>query len=165
MMLQKLSNERNLSFTVKESTTEADKRQPTLNHVISTKATPVDESGCVSLEKERNSSDCCYEQSNSDVTTQLDGLRAAIDTNSNVSSERGNSVSGSGIIMDNLSEELQQSLRRQGLTVDDLLNGLPEFAVKWKSIRDVSQCSTCASPIDFLSRKVSVLLGHFLNLG
>ncbi|XP_015777471.1 PREDICTED: myotubularin-related protein 6-like [Acropora digitifera] len=50
-------------------------------------------------------------------------------------------------------DDLQISLKRQGLTVDDLLESVPPFVVEWQSVRDVSQCLNCASPIDFLSRK------------
>ena len=53
-----------------------------------------------------------------------------------------------------LSDDLQKTLKRQGLTVQDLLQSAPPFAVEWKSVRDVFQCLTCAAPIDFLSRKV-----------
>ena len=51
-------------------------------------------------------------------------------------------------------DDLQITLKRQGLTVEDLLQSAPPFAVDWKSVRDVFQCLTCAAPIDFLSRKV-----------
>lgn len=54
-------------------------------------------------------------------------------------------------------DDLQISLKRQGLTVDDLLESVPPFVVEWQSVRDVSQCLNCASPIDFLSRKVIFL--------
>ena len=50
--------------------------------------------------------------------------------------------------------DLQLLLKRQSLTVDELLQSVPPFAVEWKSVRDVFQCLTCAAPIDFLSRKV-----------
>lgn len=50
-------------------------------------------------------------------------------------------------------DDLQISLKRQGLTVDNLLESVPPFVVEWQSVRDVSQCLNCASPIDFLSRK------------
>lgn len=53
-----------------------------------------------------------------------------------------------------LSDDLKKTLKRQGLTVEDLLQSAPPFAVEWKSVRDVFQCLTCAAPIDFLSRKV-----------
>jgi len=53
-----------------------------------------------------------------------------------------------------LPDDLQKTLKRQGLTVQDLLQSAPPFAVEWKSVRDVYQCLTCAVPIDFLSRKV-----------
>ena len=53
-----------------------------------------------------------------------------------------------------LSDDVQKTLKRQGLTLQDLLQSAPPFAVKWKSVRDVFQCLTCAAPIDFLSRKV-----------
>lgn len=53
-----------------------------------------------------------------------------------------------------LPDDLQETLKRQGLTVQDLLQSAPPFAVEWKSVRDVFQCLTCAAPIDFLSRKV-----------
>ena len=53
-----------------------------------------------------------------------------------------------------LPDDLQKTLKRQGLTVQDLLQSVPPFAVEWKSVRDVFQCLTCAAPIDFLSRKV-----------
>lgn len=49
--------------------------------------------------------------------------------------------------------DLQLTLKRQGLSVEDLLQSAPPFAVEWKSVRDVFQCLTCAAPIDFLSRK------------
>ncbi|XP_078370553.1 phosphatidylinositol-3,5-bisphosphate 3-phosphatase MTMR6-like isoform X2 [Oculina patagonica] len=52
-----------------------------------------------------------------------------------------------------LSDDLKKTLKRQGLTVEDLLQSAPPFAVEWKSVRDVFQCLTCAAPIDFLSRK------------
>ena len=63
-----------------------------------------------------------------------------------------NQDSGTG---DLVSDQLQKSLKRQGLTVKDLLQSAPPFALEWKSVRDVYQCSTCSAPIDFLSRKVS----------
>ena len=50
-----------------------------------------------------------------------------------------------------LLDDLQKTLKRQGLTVQDLLQSAPPFAVEWKSVRDVFQCLTCAAPIDFLS--------------
>lgn len=50
-------------------------------------------------------------------------------------------------------DQLQKSLKRQGITVNDLLQSAPPFALEWKSVRDVFQCSTCSSPIDSLSRK------------
>ncbi|EDO34710.1 predicted protein [Nematostella vectensis] len=50
-------------------------------------------------------------------------------------------------------EHLQKALKRYCLTMDDLLMELPPIAIKWKSVRDVSQCSTCSLPIAFLSRK------------
>ena len=50
--------------------------------------------------------------------------------------------------------DLQLILKRQGLTVEDLMQSAPPFAVSWKSARNVFQCLTCATPIDFLSRKV-----------
>ena len=59
--------------------------------------------------------------------------------------------SGIGVTVPN---DLQVTLKRQGLTVEDLLQSAPPFAVEWKSVRDVFQCLTCAAPIDFLSRKV-----------
>ena len=55
-----------------------------------------------------------------------------------------------------LPDDLQKTLKRQGLTVQDLLQSAPPFAVEWKSVRDVFQCLTCAAPIDFLSRKVKL---------
>lgn len=61
-----------------------------------------------------------------------------------------NQDSGTG---DVVSDQLQKSLKRQGLTVKDLLQSAPPFALEWKSVRDVYQCSTCSAPIDFLSRK------------
>ena len=57
-----------------------------------------------------------------------------------------------------LPDDLQKTLKRQGLTVQDLLQSAPPFAVEWKSVRDVFQCLTCAAPIDFLSRKVNCIL-------
>ena len=51
-------------------------------------------------------------------------------------------------------DDLQKTLKRQGLTVEGLLQSAPPFAVEWKSVRDVFQCLSCAAPIDFLSRKV-----------
>lgn len=53
-----------------------------------------------------------------------------------------------------LPDDLKITLKRQGLTVEDLLQSAPPFALEWKSVRDVFQCLTCAAPIDFLSRKV-----------
>ena len=53
-----------------------------------------------------------------------------------------------------LPEELKTDLKRQGMTLNDLLTDVPSIAVQWKSVRDVIQCSSCASPIAFLSRKV-----------
>ena len=55
-----------------------------------------------------------------------------------------------------LPDDLQKTLKRQGLTVQDLFQSAPPFAVEWKSVRDVFQCLTCAAPIDFLSRKVKL---------
>lgn len=69
-----------------------------------------------------------------------------------------------------LSDDLQKTLKRQGLTVQELLQSAPPFAVEWKSVRDVFQCLTCAAPIDFLSRKVkshsciSVVFKSILNV-
>ena len=60
-----------------------------------------------------------------------------------------------------LSDDLQKTLKRQGLTVQDLLQSAPPFAVEWKSVRDVFQCLTCAAPIDFLSRKVKLHVTSF----
>ena len=51
--------------------------------------------------------------------------------------------------------EVQIMLKRHGLTLKDLFQHAPPFAVEWKSVRDVSQCLNCATPIDFLSRKVN----------
>ncbi|XP_073252386.1 phosphatidylinositol-3,5-bisphosphate 3-phosphatase MTMR6-like [Porites lutea] len=67
-------------------------------------------------------------------------------------SEASNSSqdSGTGRIVPT---DLQLILKRQGLTVEDLMQSAPPFAVSWKSARNVFQCLTCATPIDFLSRK------------
>ena len=40
--------------------------------------------------------------------------------------------------------------------LSNLLEQIPSFSVEWKSLRGVTQCS-CGSPIDNLTRKVSVL--------
>lgn len=53
-----------------------------------------------------------------------------------------------------LPQELKTDLKRQGMTLNHLLTDVPSIAVQWKSVRDVSQCSSCSSPIAFLSRKV-----------
>ena len=68
-------------------------------------------------------------------------------------SEASNSSqdSGTGRIVPT---DLQLILKRQGLTVEDLMQSAPPFAVSWKSARNVFQCLICATPIDFLSRKV-----------
>lgn len=68
--------------------------------------------------------------------------------------------SGSGGLVP---DQLQKSLKRQGLTVNDLLQSAPPFALEWKSVRDVFQCSTCSSPIDSLSRKVSCVTLQLLQ--
>lgn len=57
-----------------------------------------------------------------------------------------------------LPQELKTDLKRQGMSLNDLLTDVPSIAVQWKSVRDVSQCSSCAAPIAFLSRKVGT--GH-----
>ena len=68
-------------------------------------------------------------------------------------SEASNASQDSGI-GGVIPDQLQKTLKRQGLTVNDLLQSAPPFALDWKSVRDVFQCSTCSAPIDFLSRKV-----------
>ena len=40
--------------------------------------------------------------------------------------------------------------------LSNLLEQMPSFSVEWKSLRGVTQCS-CGSPIDNLTRKVSIL--------
>lgn len=161
-MLQRYSNETELSSISNESQGDRQKEVPTLNHVISRKAIPTEDSAYVSSDKSGHLSFCNYKQSNSDVTTQVNELCLTNNGNCIGASESLGSDSADSGVRKDISEELQLSLRRQGLTIDDLLNELPDFAVKWKSIRDVSQCSACASPIDFLSRKVRFLRGFFV---
>ncbi|XP_031549865.1 myotubularin-related protein 6-like [Actinia tenebrosa] len=52
-----------------------------------------------------------------------------------------------------LPPEITTALKRQGMQLKDLLTDVPSLAVQWKSVRDVSQCSSCAAPIAFLDRK------------
>lgn len=40
--------------------------------------------------------------------------------------------------------------------LSNVLEQMPSFSVEWKSLRGVTQCS-CGSPIDNLTRKVSIL--------
>ncbi|XP_028412790.1 myotubularin-related protein 8-like [Dendronephthya gigantea] len=51
-----------------------------------------------------------------------------------------------------LSSIVQKELRRQGISLNDLVSDNPRLSLDWRSFRGVTQCS-CASPIDTLTRK------------
>ena len=92
-------------------------------------------------------------------TEQADSLLNSHESESssfpNVCASEAGCISEDDGIGGTVSDDLQMMLKRQGLTVEELLQSAPPFAVEWKSVRDVFQCLTCAAPIDFLSRKVS----------
>lgn len=48
---------------------------------------------------------------------------------------------------------IEKELRRQGITMNDLAYDSPRLSLDWQPFRGVTQCS-CATPIDFLTRKV-----------
>jgi hypothetical protein len=49
---------------------------------------------------------------------------------------------------------VEKELRRQGITLKELVSDNPRLSLDWQPFRAVTQCS-CASPIDSLTRKVS----------
>ena len=87
------------------------------------------------------------------LTSDQDTLSSASSLLSSYTSDASYFSQDSGIGR-TVPDDLQISLKRQGLTVDDLSESAPPFVVEWQSVRDVFQCLNCASPIDFLSRKV-----------
>ena len=58
---------------------------------------------------------------------------------------------------ENPSCEVEKELRRQGITLNELVSDNPRLSLDWQPFRGVTQC-TCASPIGSLTRKVSVNL-------
>lgn len=50
---------------------------------------------------------------------------------------------------------VEKELRRQGITLNELVSDNPRLSLDWQPFRWVTQC-TCASPIDALTRKVSL---------
>lgn len=50
---------------------------------------------------------------------------------------------------------VEKELRRQGITLNELVSDNPRLSLDWQPFRWVTQCS-CASPIDALTRKVSL---------
>lgn len=56
--------------------------------------------------------------------------------------------------------EVEKELRRQGITLKELVSDNPRLSLDWQPFRGVTQC-TCASPIGSLTRKVSVDLIKF----
>lgn len=57
---------------------------------------------------------------------------------------------------ENPSCEVEKELRRQGITLSELVSDNPRLSLDWQPFRGVTQCS-CASPIDSLTRKVSFI--------
>ena len=55
------------------------------------------------------------------------------------------------------SDEVEKELRRQGITLNELVSDNPRLSLDWQPFRGITQCK-CASPIDSLTRKVSLKL-------
>lgn len=56
---------------------------------------------------------------------------------------------------ENPSCEVEKELRRQGITLNELVSDNPRLSLDWQPFRGVTQC-ICASPIGSLTRKVSI---------
>lgn len=54
-------------------------------------------------------------------------------------------------------DTIETELRRQNLTLNELVSDNPRLSLDWQSFRKVVQCS-CASPINSLTRKVSLVI-------
>ena len=106
-------------------------------------------SNLTSLENSVDELELSTEHGNSLLVNSHDSVSSSLPSVSSDTSD-DSALGGS------LPDDLQKTLKRQGLTVQDLLQSAPPFAVEWKSVRDVFQCLTCAAPIDFLSRKVKL---------
>ena len=106
-------------------------------------------SNLTSLENSVDELELSTEHGNSLLLNSHDGVSSSLPSVSSDTSD-DSALGGS------LPDDLQKTLKRQGLTVQDLLQSAPPFAVEWKSVRDVFQCLNCAAPIDFLSRKVKL---------
>ena len=164
MMLQRVSKEGKSTAVLNgpqvgtEDTEIESNEQSNVNHVIKTETHCTRDRSCAFSEQAESLPDCSSRQLNfpgSDTSSQLERLSVSYSIDSSATSDSGVACVESGDGTD-ISDDLKQSLKRQGLTVDDLLEEIPDFAVEWKSIRDVTQCSSCSAPIDFLSRKVRV---------
>ena len=94
----------------------------------------------------------CLKESNTEQKPEEETLQQDVASNTVSSSTFSDFV-----------QEISQDLKRQEITLEDLLEGLSPFALEWKSVRDVAQCSSCVVPIDFLSRKVRLSSVDFLN--
>ena len=101
-------------------------------------------SDLTSLENSVDELELGTEDGNSLLLNSHDSVSSSLPS---VSSDTSDDSALGGSLLD----DLQKTLKRQGLTVQDLLQSAPPFAVEWKSVRDVFQCLTCAAPIDFLS--------------
>ena len=134
-----------------ENSTEGDKNSLEMKYLNSQFELSGDSSSdLTSLENSVDNLELGSEQSGSLVNSHesvSSSLRSVCTSEASYSSQ-DSGIEGS------LPADLQKNLKRQGLTVEDLLQSAPPFALDWKSVRDVFQCLTCAAPIDFLSRKV-----------
>lgn len=134
-----------------ENNTDEDKNSMEMKYLNSHCESPGNSSSdLTSLENSVDDLELSTERNNS-LLNSHDSVSSSLPSVSSDTSE-DSALGGS------LPDDLQKTLKRQGLTVQDLLQSAPPFAVEWKSVRDVFQCLTCAAPIDFLSRKVRL---HF----
>lgn len=130
-----------------ENNTDEDKNSMEMKYLNSHCESPGNSSSdLTSLENSVDELELSTERGNSSLLNSHDSVSSSLPSvNSDTSDD--SALGGS------LPNDLQRTLKRQGLTVQDLLQSAPPFAVEWKSVRDVFQCLTCAAPIDFLSRK------------
>lgn len=131
-----------------ENNTNEDKNSMEMKYLNSHYGSPGNSSSdLTSLENSVDELELSTERGNNSLLNSHDSVSPSLPSVSSDTSD-DSALGGS------LPDDLQRTLKRQGLTVQDLLQSAPPFAVEWKSVRDVLQCLTCAAPIDFLSRKV-----------
>lgn len=77
-----------------------------------------------------------------------------------------NEISTTSAENESPSSIVEKELRRQGISLNDLVSDNPRLSLDWRPFRGVTQC-TCASPIDTLTRKVSFhkCIQHQLTIG